>query len=62
MAPILPAAEHVVPRIASDRASVDEPGAGGIRPEPAVAIVRRRGGQARRAPGRGWMRKSARLV
>jgi hypothetical protein len=28
----------------------------GIRPEPAAAIVRRHGGQTRRAPGRGRMR------
>jgi hypothetical protein len=34
---------------------IDEPGPFGIRPEPAAPIVRRRGGQTRRAPGvGGW--------
>jgi hypothetical protein len=31
-------------------------------PEPAAAIARRRGGQPRRAPRRGRMRRSAKLV
>jgi hypothetical protein len=48
-------AEHVVQRIAADRAPVHEPGAVGIRPEPAAAIARHCGGQSRRAPGRGRM-------
>ena len=37
MAPIL-TAEHLVSCIAAHRAHVDEPGASGIRPEPAAAI------------------------
>jgi hypothetical protein len=37
-----------------------EPGAFGIRPEPAAAILRRCGMQTRRAPGRRRMRRSAR--
>jgi hypothetical protein len=44
MAPMLPA-EHVVPRVAANRAHVDEPGAFGIRPEPAAMI----GSASRRA-------------
>ena len=44
-------AENVVRRIAANGARVDEPGAFGIRPEPAAAILRRHGGQTRRAPG-----------
>jgi hypothetical protein len=39
-------------RIAAERAYVDERGAVGIRLEPAAAIVRRYGGQFRRAPRR----------
>ena len=44
------------PRIAAQRAHVDDRGAFGIRPEPAAAIARRCGGQTRRAPwgGRMW--------
>ena len=34
-------AEHVVPRIVSERAHAEEPGAVGIRPEPAAATLRR---------------------
>jgi hypothetical protein len=45
-------AENLVRRIAAHCAHVNEPGAVGIRPEPAAAIVRRQGGQTRRAPGR----------
>jgi hypothetical protein len=45
--------ENLVPRVAADRAPIAERGAFGIRPEPAAAIARRRGGQTRRAPGRG---------
>jgi hypothetical protein len=52
-------AEHVVHRISADRAHVDEPGAFGIRPEPAAAIVRRHGGQTRRTPRRGRVSRSA---
>src|ERR1700719_3395004 len=48
-------AELVVLRIASDCAHPAKRGAIGIRPEPAAAIVRRHGGQTRRAPGRGWI-------
>jgi hypothetical protein len=51
-------ADHVVRGIAAHRARVDEPGAFGIRPEPAAAILRHYGGQTRRAPGRGRMRGS----
>jgi hypothetical protein len=43
-------AAYIVHRISADRAPISEPGAFGIRPEPAAAIVRRRGGQTRRAP------------
>jgi hypothetical protein len=46
---------HVFRRIAAERAHVDEPGAFGIRPEPAAAIARRCGGQTRRARRRGRM-------
>jgi hypothetical protein len=53
---------HVIRRIASDRASVAEPGAFGIRQEPAAAIARLYGGQTRRAPGRGRMWRSAKGV
>ena len=53
-------AEFVVRRIAAHCAYVDEPGAFGIRPEPAAAILRRCGMQTRRAPGRRRMRRSAR--
>ena len=38
------------------RSYIAEPGAFGIRPEPAASIARRHGGQIRRAPGRGRMR------
>jgi hypothetical protein len=55
MAPI-PTAVHVVRRIAANCAYVYER-AIGIRPEPAAAIVRRRGRQTRRAPGRGRVLK-----
>jgi hypothetical protein len=53
-------AAHVVRRIAAERAYVDDRGAFGIRAEPAAAILRRCGGQSRRAPGRGRMRRSVR--
>jgi hypothetical protein len=43
--------------IATDRARVADPGAFGIRPEPAAAIVRQYGGQTRRAPRRGRVPK-----
>jgi len=43
-------------------AHVDEPGAFGIRLQPAAAILRRHGGQSRRAPGRGRMWRSPRVV
>ena len=49
MAPVL-TAEHVVRRIAAERAYVDERGGVGIRLEPAAVIVRRYGEQFRRAP------------
>ena len=52
----IPIAEHAVRRIAVHCAHANEPGAFGIRPEPAAAIVRRYGGQTRRAPGRGRIR------
>jgi hypothetical protein len=58
MAPML-TAEHVIRRVATDRAHVGEPDAFGIRREPAAAIARRYGGQTRRAPGRGRMGRSA---
>jgi len=45
-------AEFVVRRIAAHCAYVDEPGAFGIRPEPAAAIVGHYGRQTRRAPDR----------
>jgi hypothetical protein len=61
MAPML-TVERVVLRIAADRAHVDEPCAFGIQTEPAAAIVRRCGGQTRRAPGRGRMRRWPRVV
>jgi hypothetical protein len=51
-----------VRRITADRAHVDEPGAFGIRPEPAAAILRRRGGQTRRAARRGRMWRVAEIV
>jgi hypothetical protein len=54
-------AEHVAPRILSERAHVDEPGAVGIRPEPA-ATLRRYGGQTRRVPRRGRMSRSPSLL
>jgi hypothetical protein len=59
MPPIL-TAQNLVRRISADRAHVDEPGAFGIRLEPAPPIVRRYGGQTRRAPGRRRTRRSAR--
>ena len=49
-------------RIAAECASVDARGALGLRPEPAAAIVRRRGGQTRRAPRRRRMWRSAGVV
>ena len=51
--PMLTAEDTVLAhrRIATERASVDERGAFGIQPEPAVGIVGRCGGQTRRAPG-----------
>jgi hypothetical protein len=54
--------EDIVHRIAAECAYVDERGGVGIRPEPAAAIVRRYGGQFRRAPRRERMRRSARVV
>jgi hypothetical protein len=42
---------HIVRRITADRPSVDDRGAFSIQPEPAAAILRRYGGQSRRAPG-----------
>jgi hypothetical protein len=44
------------------RSYIAEPGAIGIRPEPAPAILRRYGGQTRRAPGRWRMWRSARVL
>ena len=44
-------AAYIVHRISADRAPIAEPGAFGIRPEPAAAIVRLYGRQTRRAPG-----------
>jgi hypothetical protein len=44
-----PIAEDVVLCIAADRAHIAERRAAGLRPEPAAAIVRRYGGQTRRA-------------
>jgi len=58
----IPIAEHVLRRIAAHCAHVDERHSFGIRPEPVVAIVRRHGGQTRRAPRRGRMRRSAKLA
>jgi hypothetical protein len=55
-------AEHVVRRISADHAPIAEPGAVGIRPEPAAAILRRHGGQTRRAPGRGRMQRAAEIA
>ena len=54
-------AEHVVPRIVSERAHAEEPGAVGIGTELAAATLRRYGGQTRRAPRRGRMSRSPRL-
>ena len=51
MPPIL-TAEDVVRRITAECAYVDQRGGVGIRPEPAATIVRRYGGQTRRAPRR----------
>jgi len=58
----IPIAEHVLRRIAAHCAHLDERRSFGIRPEPVAAIVRRHGGQTRRVPRRGRMRRSAKLV
>ena len=47
------------PQSPPTRPYVNERGAFGILREPAAAIVRRHGGQTRRAPTRGRMRRSA---
>ena len=61
MAPIL-TTQDLIRRISAKYTYVDERGAVSIRPEPAAAIVRRHGGQTRRAPRRGGMRRSPRVV
>jgi len=47
---------------ASRGGPIDARGAFGIRPEPAAAILRRRGGQTRRAPGRGRVWRSTKAL
>ena len=58
---------HTAPPSTSSSASSPTPtstssGAFGIRPEPATAILRRYGGQTRRARWRGGMQRSPRVV
>ena len=55
----IPIAEHVLRCIAAHCAHLDERRSFGIRPEPVAAIVRRHGGQTRRAPGRGRIQRAA---
>jgi hypothetical protein len=51
--------ENVVRRIAAECAYLDERGSGGIRVEPAAAIVRRYGEQFRRARRRRQTRRTS---